>query len=48
MDGESDRCALELSDAHVDVMGLRMLGGDHVEGPWLPSGVAGAPRTDYP
>ena len=25
MDGESDRCALELSDAHVDVMGYACL-----------------------
>ena len=48
MDDQSDRCALELGDAHVDVMGYAMLGGVHVEGPWLPSGVAGAPRADYP
>src|SRR5689334_7494618 len=48
MDGQSDRCALELSDAQVDVMGLRMVGGDHVEGLWLPSRVAGAPRADCP
>ena len=25
MDGESDRCALELSDAHVDVVGYACL-----------------------
>ena len=48
MDGESDRCALELSDAHVDVMGYACLVAIMSRGLGYPSGVAGAPRADYP
>jgi maleate cis-trans isomerase len=42
MDADTDRCAAELSDARVDVLGYACLGRDHEHGEGLSLPVRGA------